>query len=69
MSDESIRSYIKQTHYAELDDSDRRLRVEGRLLDVLSKYGGKRVVAGKVLNDIVQDLTDEYYKMKSDGLL
>jgi len=69
MSDESTRYQVKRDHYDGLTDGDRRLNVEGRLLDVLSKYGGKRVVAGKVVHDMVQELANEIYKMKSDGLI
>jgi len=56
-------------HYTGLSDEDRRLKVEARLLDVLAQYGGKRVVAGKVLNQMVQDLTKAIYAMKDDGLV
>jgi len=69
MSDESTRYQVKQNHYKGLSDDDRRLNVEGRITDVLSKYGGKRLVAGKVIHDLVQDLTKEAFSMKEDGLL
>lgn len=66
-SEEAIKP--RHLHYSGLSESDRRLNVEGRLLDVLSRYGGKRLVAGKVMHDLVRDLTNEYYEMKEDGLL
>lgn len=58
-----------RNHYLGLTKEDQRSKVEGRLLDVLSKYGGKRVVAGKVLHNLVQDLANEILKMKHDGLI
>lgn len=67
MSDESVRWLTN--HYVGLSEEDQRSKVEGRLLDVLSQYGGKRVVAGKVLHDMVQDLTKAIYDMKKDGLI
>lgn len=60
---------FRRDHYEGLSDEDRRLKVEARLLDVLAQYGGKRVVAGKVLNQMVQDLTKAIYAMKDDGLV
>lgn len=59
----------KHFYYSGLSETDRRLNVEGRLTDVLSKYGGKRMVAGKVMRDLVQDLANEAFRMKQDGLL
>lgn len=59
----------KKNYYAGLSDEDRRLNVEGRITDVLSNYGGKRLVAGKVIRDLMLDLTEEFYKMRDDGLL
>lgn len=67
--DEAIRHRVKQEHYVGLTPEDLRLNVEGRLLDVLTKYGGKRIVAGKVMHDLVQDLANEVAKMKEDGLV
>lgn len=64
-----MRYQVKSVHYDGLSEDDRRLNVEGRLLDALSKYGGKRIVAGKIMHDLVQDLTKEIYEMKNDGLL
>lgn len=61
-------SDFKKPYYEGLSDVDRRLNVEGRLLDTLSKYGGKRIVAGKTMRDLVQDLANEFYRMKADGL-
>ena len=66
MSDESARWL---TNRYVINEHDRRLKVEAHLLDVLSKYGGKRLVAGKVLNQMVQDLTNAILVMKDDGLL
>lgn len=43
--------------------------MEGRITNVLAKYGGKRIVAGKNLRDIVFDLVQEINNMKADGLL
>jgi len=53
----------------ELSPEDKRLNVEGRLLDKISNYGGKRLVAGKDMSKLLQDLTDEVYRLKADGLL
>lgn len=57
------------THYQGLSDEDRRIKVEARITDTLAQYGGKRLVAGKVLNSLVQDLTSVIFTMKKDGLI
>lgn len=69
MSDESIRYQVKRDHYDGLSDEDRLLKIEARVTNVLSQYGGKRLVAGKVLHDLIKDVTAEILSMKADGLV
>lgn len=53
-------------NYEGLSEEDKRLRVEARILSTMMKYGGKRIVAGKTLHDLVQDLTNEFYRLRGD---
>lgn len=55
--------------YKNLSPEDRRLNIEGRVLDVLSQHGGTRLVSGPKLAKIVQEITDEIIKMSHDGLI
>lgn len=52
-----------------LSKEDKRLNIEGLILDVLSKYGGKRLVAGRDMTNLLNELTDLTYKIKQEGFL
>lgn len=52
-----------------LSEEDKKLVVEGRILKVLSDYGGKRLVAGKDMTLMVKDLVTEIYNIQRDGLI
>lgn len=57
--------------YANLNDDDKRMVIEGRLLNIFTdtKYGGKRIVEGKVMTQMQKHIVDEIYKMRDEGLL
>lgn len=56
---------------ADLSPEDKRMIVEGRLLNIFTdaKYGGKRIVEGALMSKMQKSIVDEFYKMKSEGLL
>lgn len=55
--------------FYELRPMDKRMNVEGRLQAVLSKYGGKRIVGGKDMANLLKDLTNEVFALKKEGVL
>lgn len=57
--------------YADLSPEDKKMVVEGRLLNIFTdtKYGGKRIVEGKVMTQMQKQIIDEIYKMRDEGLL
>ena len=60
-----------QMSYDDLSDEDKRLVVEGRLLNIFTspRYGGKRIVESPVMNKMQKEIVDEIYKMHNEGLL
>lgn len=52
-----------------LTEEERRLNVEARILAVVSSYGGKPIVAGPVMSEMVQQLMDVADTLARDGLL
>lgn len=57
--------------YETLSPEDKRMVVEGRLLNIFAdpKYGGKRIVEGKLMTQMQKQIVDEIYKMSNEGLL
>lgn len=57
--------------YEDLSPEDKRMVVEGRLLNIFTdtKYGGKRIVEGKLMTQMQKSILDEIYKMRAEGLL
>lgn len=52
----------------ELDESDRRLNVEGAILAVVSNFGGERLVADNpAMPRLVVQLADEFDALVADG--
>ena len=54
---------------SELSQEDKRLNIEGMIVDTLSKYGGKRLVAGRDMTNLLKELTELVYQIKQEGLL
>lgn len=53
-----------------LNETDRRLTVESRLLGVISSYGGQRIVADNpAMPQLVSDLSDMVERLSFEGLL
>lgn len=57
--------------YENLTDEDKRLVVEGRLLNIFTspKYGGKRIKEDPVISKMQKEIIDEFYRMRAEGLL
>lgn len=51
----------------ELSESDRRLNVETRILSILSKRGGQRIVASPEMDQLVAELRVEFDALVFDG--
>lgn len=57
--------------YENLTPEDKRLVVEGRLLNIFTspKYGGKRIVEAPIIRKMQEEIINEFYKMRNEGLL
>lgn len=57
--------------YENLSPKDKKMVVEGRLLNIFTdaKYGGKRIVEGKLMTEMQKAIVDEIFKMSGEGLL
>lgn len=59
------------TSYETWNDEDKRMVIEARLLNIFTdkRFGGKRIVEGKVMAQMQKEIVDEFYKMRDEGLL
>jgi hypothetical protein len=55
---------------SDLSDADKRLNVESDLLEVVSRYGGEKLVADNpMMPRLISDLTDKCFKLAREGFL
>lgn len=54
--------------FQNLSDEDKRLNIEGKILNILTDHGGERIVAGPKMEKLLKELTDNYLEMRKDGL-
>jgi hypothetical protein len=52
-----------------LNDADKRMNVESRLLAVLSSYGGQTIVASPAMERLIAEQTDDVYDLAREGFL
>lgn len=57
--------------YQNMNEDDKRMVIEGRILNIFTdkRFGGKRIVEGKVMAQMQKEIIDEFYKMRDEGLL
>lgn len=53
----------------DLSEADKKINVESRLLEYLSRRGGQRIVAGPEMDGLVADLVNETYALAREGFL
>lgn len=53
----------------DLSAADKRINVESRLLEYLSRRGGQRIIAGPAMDALLADLVNETYALAREGFL
>ncbi len=69
MSQEQGTADDRYARISAMSESDRRLNVEGRILNRLSLHGGEQIVAGPDMERLVSELRLAFDELAIDGFL